>query len=97
MFAAVIGAVGVFTEQRANADPYFYQGEFLIKGYEILWLTKGTLKVESSSTPENTNLFPSASCLSDVFKYTILAVLETYFPGINSERVSFGLGCCQEG
>jgi hypothetical protein len=39
----------------------------------------------------------SASCLSDVFTYAILAVAETYFPGINSDSVSCGLGCCHEG
>jgi hypothetical protein len=68
-----------------------------MRGYVTRWLTKGTLKVESSSMPENTTLVPRASVLSEVFKYAILAVVETYFPGVNSERVSCGLGCCHEG
>jgi hypothetical protein len=53
--------------------------EFLIRGYEILWLTNGTLKVESSSIPEKIVLVPSASCLSAVLTKTTLAVVETYF------------------
>jgi hypothetical protein len=65
-------------------------------GYEILRLTNGALYVESSSTPMNTNLVPRASVLSEVFMYPILAVVETYCPGINSYRVDRGLGCCHE-
>ncbi len=68
-----------------------------MRGYEILWLTKGTLNVESSSTPQNTILVPRASFLSNVLTYAILVVTATYFPGINSDTVSCGLGCCHEG
>jgi hypothetical protein len=35
--------------------------------------------------------------VSAVFKYTILVVAETYFPGINSQSVSCCIGYCQEG
>jgi hypothetical protein len=68
-----------------------------MSGYEILWLTNGALNVESSSTPVNTNLVPKASILSEVLTYAILALVETYCPGINSDSVSCGRGCCHEG
>ncbi|MGA9152764.1 MAG: hypothetical protein WBZ36_19475 [Candidatus Nitrosopolaris sp.] len=59
-----------------------------MRGYESRWLANGALKVESSKNPVNTNLVPRASVLSEVFTYAILAIVETYCPGINSDRVS---------
>jgi len=57
----------------------------------------GALKVESSSTPVNTNFVPRASVFSEVFTYAILAVVKTYCPGINSDSVSCGRSCYHEG
>jgi hypothetical protein len=70
--------------------------QFLIRGYEILCETKGTLKLASSSIPENIILDPRASCFSIALRYTTLAVVEIYLPGINSESVTSAiLGSCE--
>ncbi|HET7147502.1 MAG TPA: hypothetical protein VFI73_03300 [Candidatus Nitrosopolaris sp.] len=58
------------------------------------FLIKGTFE---SGIFQHTRKYQFASCLSDIFKYTILAVGATYLLGITSESVSYGLGCFHEG